>query len=99
MPTAVVSGRVDARVKERVDAIIREAGTTSADVIKDVWTTIARTGTLPTSQEQIDELEERKRRFAEFKAFIASLPPSKPEYAHMSDDELKWLHMQEKYGV
>ena len=47
MATAVVSGRVDEKVRQRADAYIRAAGSTPAEVIKVVWENIARTGEVP----------------------------------------------------
>ena len=43
MATAIVSGRVDAAVKERAGVYIRAAGSSVGDVINDLWTYIART--------------------------------------------------------
>lgn len=51
MATAVVSGRVDERVRQRADAYIKAAGTTTADVIRVVWERIARTGEVPDEGE------------------------------------------------
>ena len=50
MATAVVSGRVDEKVRQRADAYIRAAGSTPAEVIKVVWENIARTGEVPTEE-------------------------------------------------
>lgn len=47
MATAVVSGRVDERIKSRADAFIRAAGLSSGDVIRIVWERIAQTGEVP----------------------------------------------------
>lgn len=47
MATAVVSGRVDERVKSRADVFIRAAGLSTGDVIRAVWERIAQTGEVP----------------------------------------------------
>lgn len=72
MATAVVSGRVDERVRERADAYIRAAGLTPAEVIKAIWENIARTGevpeTAPAEQGDSDPLE----RLAELRSSFGS---------------------------
>lgn len=47
MATAVISGRVDERVKARAEVFIRAAGLSTGDVIRVVWGRIARTGEIP----------------------------------------------------
>lgn len=47
MGTIIVSGRVDALVKERADGYIKAAGLSVGEVIKRVWEHIARTGEVP----------------------------------------------------
>lgn len=66
MATAVISGRVDARLKERADAYLRAAGVTAGDVIRAVWERIARTGEIPeewTSEVTDDDVFEGFMRF------------------------------------
>lgn len=88
MPTAVVSGRVDARVKHRADAVIRNAGKTVGSVINAVWETIAATGELPPSVLDGDKLVEKRAAFESFVAWADSLPEPNPTYAHMTDEEI-----------
>lgn len=65
MPTAIVSGRVDATVKERADAHILAAGLTVGEVINIVWENIAKTGHAPVSAaEQETEVDPLERFFA-----------------------------------
>lgn len=54
MATAIVSGRIDASVKEKAGAYIKAAGLTPADIIKRVWESIADTGYIP------DDAQEKK---------------------------------------
>ena len=69
MATAVVSGRVDEKVRQRADAYIRAAGSTPAEVIKVMWENIARTGEVPTEgpttvvQEPMERLSELRASF------------------------------------
>ena len=56
MATAVVSGRVDEKVRQRADAYIRAAGSTPAEVIKVVWEHIARTGEVPEEESHVDQV-------------------------------------------
>ena len=88
MATAVISARVPESVKARVDAVIREAGTTQAEVINGVWRTIAETGELPEDPERGARLEGQRARFRAFMKWRESLPPIDPEFADMSDEEL-----------
>lgn len=62
MGTALVAGRVDEEVKARADAYIAKAGLTQAMVIRSVWETIARTGTIPTIDDGATESEGLKSR-------------------------------------
>lgn len=62
MATTLVAGRVDTEIKERADAYIARAGETQASVIRSVWETIARTGRIPTiDDEPQEDLKERMR--------------------------------------
>lgn len=74
MATAVVSGRVDEKVRQRADAYIRAAGSTPAEVIKVVWENIARTGEVPT-EEQAEEPRGAWERFMEFRESLSDAEP------------------------
>ena len=88
MSTVVVSGRVDEEVKLKVDRILKRAGKTPAEVIKEMWINISLTGELPATQQQIDEFEEKRRKFHEFIEFVQSAPPI-PEWAvNLTDKEM-----------
>jgi antitoxin component of RelBE/YafQ-DinJ toxin-antitoxin module len=80
MPSAVVSGRVDANVKEQVDRILERAGKTPADVIRDVWLDIYATGELPELRRQEDASEEQRAKYQDFLSFVDSLPAA-PDWA------------------
>ena len=69
MATAVVSGRVDERVRQRADAYIRAAGSTPAEVIKVVWERIAQTGEVP-EEEPVTVAQEPMERLAELRALF-----------------------------
>lgn len=88
MATAVVSGRIDAQLKEQVDVIIRLAGSNISEVINNVWMAIAQTGELPCAPSRMDELAQRRARIAEFEAWLDELPQPVAEFAGMSDDEI-----------
>lgn len=60
MPSVVVSGRVDQRVREQAGAVIRAAGLTANDVIRRVWESIARTGEVPEDPAAICAQNEKK---------------------------------------
>lgn len=73
MPTAIVSGRVDAAVRDRANAYIHAAGLTAGDVVKRVWENIARTGEVPPVQQATGE-QESDDPFERFMAFRETLP-------------------------
>ena len=73
MPTAIVSGRVDAAVRDRANAYIHAAGLTAGDVVKRVWESIARTGEVPAAQQAADEPDPDDP-FERFMAFRKTLP-------------------------
>ena len=77
MATAVVSGRVDERVRQRADAYIKAAGLTPADVI--------RTGEVPDEGEAQGETPDA---FEDFMAFRASLPKA-TWLADLTDEQMK----------
>ena len=88
MSTAVISGRIDADLKAQVDTIIRNTGSSVSEVINNVWLSIARSGELPEIARQTCDHADQRARFAEFEAWLGSLPEPNPDYACMSDDEI-----------
>ena len=97
MPTAVVSGRVDVKLKRQVDAILSTHGTTANDVIGAVWEQIAQTHEVPMriKPEEAERLARQRAKFAEFEKFLETLPPINPEYANMTDDEILAMRIDE----
>lgn len=91
MATAVVSGRVDVRVRDRANRVIRAAGLSTADVIKGVWTSIAQTGTLPDAFLAGRAQDSADGRLEDFLDFVDSLPPAPAELANMTDEEMACL--------
>ena len=57
MATAVISGRVDERVKSRAEVYIRAAGLSTGDVIRAVWERIAQTGEVPDMGKGVGQLD------------------------------------------
>lgn len=88
MATVVISGRVDEDVRSRAQRFLERAGVTAADVIKNVWESIAATGEVPQPVESSDERASQHKAFEEFMAFRASLPPC-PELAEMDDAAMR----------
>ena len=97
MATAVISGRVEEELKERVGRLIQAAGMSTADVIKTVWENIARTGEVPMPYAADDQVDECAERFAQFMALRASLPAC-PELIGMDDDAMRSA-VAERYGI
>lgn len=88
MKTVVVSGRVSEQVKHDVDRVLAREGTTSADVIRDVWMHISITGELPVTQQQEDEFRAKRERFKEFLEFVESAPPAPEWFINLTDEEM-----------
>lgn len=88
MKTVVVSGRVSEQVKRDVDRVLAREGTTSADVIRDVWMHISITGELPVTQQQEDEFRAKRERFKEFLEFVESAPPAPEWFINLTDEEM-----------
>lgn len=86
MATAVVSGRVDEKVRQRADAYIRAAGSTPAEVIKVVWENIARTGQVPEAEEPTTEQRDAWESFMEFRA---NLPEAEPWLVNLTKEEMR----------
>lgn len=100
MATAIVSGRVDAAVKERAGAYIRAAGSSVGDVINIVWNSIAATGRLPAQAAQGRTEEDPFDAFISFCDSLQPLPDA-PDLSRMDDDELREIvtdHLVEKYA-
>ena len=85
MATAVVSGRVDEKIRQHADAYIRAAGSTPAEVIKVVWENIARTGEVP-EEEPARGSRDAWERFMEFRE---SLPKAEPWLANLTKEEMR----------
>lgn len=88
MATAVVSGRVDEEIKREVDRIIEREGTTTGDVIKQVWTNIYLTGQLPSIEESEAVFREKRQRFKAFMDFVHSAPPAPDWFINLTDKEM-----------
>ena len=85
MATAVVSGRVDERVRQRADAYIKAAGLTPADVIRVVWENIARTGEVP----EVVPTEEPRGAWERFMEFRESLPEAEPWLVNLTKEQMR----------
>ncbi len=98
MATAIVSGRVDAAIKERAGAYIRAAGSSVGDVINIVWNNIAATGRLPAQAAQGRTEEDPFDAFISFCDSLQPLPDA-PDLSRMDSDELRDLigsHLKER---
>lgn len=95
MSTAVISGRIDKDIKVRADAIIRAAGSSVNSVISTVWHNIVETGELPVSSEGKDAQDTQRQTFESFMEWFETLPPQNKMYAHMTDDEILSLKVDE----
>ena len=85
MATAVISGRVDEKIRQRADAYIRAAGSTPAEVIKVVWEHIARTGEVPEAA-PAEEPCGAGERCLEFRE---SLPEAEPWLVNLTKEQMR----------
>ena len=95
MSTAVVSGRVDERVRQRADVALRKAGLTPTDIIQSVWNEIARSGDVPDIARPGRAEGDGPAALERFERFLEKLPPVNPAYADFSDDEILALRVQD----
>ena len=93
MASAVVSGRVEASLKERAERIIDAAGITSGEVIKRTWEQIVATGEVPSAREPVADGEA----FREFMAFRASLPKGRSWLSYLDEKGVRDI-ATERYG-
>lgn len=91
MATAVISGRVDQELKQRVDQILAREGKTVGDVIRDVWVTIGQTGALPATSKQEEALRGKRESLREFMDLVESLPPAPSWFSAMTDEDMRNL--------
>ena len=95
MATAVVSGRVDERVRQRADAVMRKAGVTPTEVIQGVWASMAETGEVPDVAKPSSDRAGGNAAMARLERFLESLPPANPDYAGWSDDDILALRVRD----
>ena len=88
MTTSVVSGRVDARVLQKADLVLRKAGLTPTDVIQRVWASMAATGEIPSAILAPVDDRHAGDALARLEGFLDSLPAPDPAYAGMDDDDI-----------
>lgn len=88
METVVISGRVDAAVKEKASIYIKRAGQTAADVVKTVWENIAATGEVPTAAVSVDTAEASWNNFMALRDELGELTPSF-DLATLTDEQVK----------
>ena len=86
MATAVISGRVDERIKERADTYLRAAGLQAGDVIRQVWEHIARTGEIPVDEGREAAVEEDP--LEKLMALRVSFGSSE-ELKHLTDEQMR----------
>lgn len=85
METAVVSGRVDAQVRDRVATVLKLAGLTPGDIIRDVWESIAATGKVPVVEQVVEEPTDPWEAFV---AFCDAAPPADDWFINLTDEQM-----------
>ena len=88
MPTTVISSRVDETIRQRVDVVLRKEGLRPSEVVQQLWTYIAQTGTIPPAARPTEAADEKQEALAHLASFLDSLPPANPAYADWSDEEV-----------
>ena len=75
-------------IKNSVDAILREAGTTPGEVMRGVWHTIAHTGQLPRTVQEEEERARKRRVLQELRELCESMPPC-PELVSLTKEDMR----------
>ena len=95
MATAVISGRVDERVRQRADIVMRKAGLKTSDIIQSVWTYMAEEGEVPEIARLSTETGGKEEALEHLRLFLESLPPANPAYEGLSDDDILALKVHD----
>ncbi|MGI6221279.1 MAG: hypothetical protein ACOYIP_05365 [Coriobacteriales bacterium] len=88
MATAVISGRVDTRVQQKADVVLRKAGLTPTDIIQRIWGAMAATGEIPEVLLERDAARQPDNPLEHLARFLESLPAVDTAYADMSDNDI-----------
>lgn len=88
MATAVVAGRVDEAVKNKVDALLRIAGTSASELIGRLWEHVAETEEIPAFASQ-GQTEVQTDNLDDFLSFVDSLPPAPAWLKDMDRDAMR----------
>lgn len=86
MATAVVSGRIDASLRDKAAPYLKLAGVTAGDVIKTVWKSIAETGQVP---QPVEAEAGRASALEEFFSLCDSNTSASDWLATMTDAEMR----------
>lgn len=90
---AVLTVRMDARLKDQASAAIVQAGSSPSALVRDVFEYVVKTGHLPLIEERGNpSREEIEARIARFDAVHTKKPLA------LSDEELRQERMLQRYG-
>ncbi len=90
---AVVTSRMDARIKDRGSAVMRREGLTPSQAVRQLFEYVARHDKLPFSTKPSLSQEEVRRRIARFDACHTKQPLTS------TDDELRDQRLRDRYGL
>jgi antitoxin component of RelBE/YafQ-DinJ toxin-antitoxin module len=106
---AIVTARVPVGVKEEANAILKQIGATTTDLVRAAFDFLLQERKLPVKQ-LVKQPAGTKRKLivrrptaaqkAKFQAFVARSTMKLPaEFANMDYKEIKWMRLKEKYGT
>lgn len=95
MAGAVISGRVDEKIRQKAEVVMRKAGLTPTDIIQSVWALIAEKGEIPEIARPSVPPTKEQEAMARLKCFLESMPPANPRYAGWSDDDIMALKVRD----
>lgn len=90
---AVVTSRMDARIKDRGSLVMRREGLTPSQAVRQLFEYAARHDQLPFPAKAPLSKAEAKRRIAKFDACHTKRPLT------LTDDELREQRLKDRYGT
>lgn len=100
MGTRLANARIDEAVLGRANSVFQRNRTTLSEVIRNVVTYVARTGTIPECGcSPVRSRAGAEERFQMFRDYVASLPqPGRDELAGKSDRDILGDARMARYG-
>jgi antitoxin component of RelBE/YafQ-DinJ toxin-antitoxin module len=93
MDDVILTVRLDRKIKERGQAILRGKGYTPSSAVQGLFGYVVEKGELPFEKTPRPTPEELAQRLASFKRFRTKVP------LNLSDEEIRAARIGERYGL